>query len=935
MVTTPTIQKVVADNGKSYDVTIWPNWQASFQSQWNLWLRNFKSLSEAKAAIKAWNPKVVNPVVAWGWAFWWWWADGSFDTPQSTTQPTIKKTTDATQQQPVQWKFQDVNGNFWNTQAEANKASNPIKTETTQKKDTTLPEWVALWTATEQKTWNPDYQDISDARQAEIMTNLAAYQQSNPNLFQSETAFKDFFHYNDRVEWQQKRLETFWNWTAQWKKDTIALNRLNTLSWPELAAITLEEAALLQWTAKYDEWTKAVQEKQKLDTINWWTATTDTNPYSIANLMKAFGVDMGAAESISDETKTLRAEVETAKTEYESAKLAYDNVLLDVRKEYTGTGVTDTFIRAMAAKKQEGMVIDVNTKLNAYNTKISWYNTLLEEKKLDAAAKSQKLNDFASIFSIYKSNYEMTNATKQSQVIANPVWWIWEKQSDWTRKDITGISGIWQDTSWWYTTTTTGDLTWLAAQYPNEASFKNNNPTGIKFTAASPALKKLWDDAGIKYSQWTGATDWWAFAKFETIEDGMKAYDIAMTQRRGNATVKTYLDSRGTWSSGTWLSTDILWKKINTLTADEKAQVQSAQIKKESPWLWKQLYGWNVDWNVSVPTTNAWTEYVNVNGKQIATDAFKTQFIKDPLSVFTAAQITAFEQYSTTADYKKLWTSVKAINDNLKAYEIWKRVKTTSPEELWQIYIALSVLPVQLRNNEKELEMAVDMIKKNLASGMSAYEAADIFRGFDAKAIKASGWENAVTLWMNLRYLLNQLPDADQINVWSIWRMLVDKKYSEAILATENSLIKWMWGSESLLVEQNLISFSKSIKKLNPLWAGLGAVWWITRSRLGAISKNRAAWIAQLNLSNSKMKLWLEPLTAWDTTNEIEARFKIIASDAMESLNAQRIDIWLPIFTDISQIVTPSERLKLYNKYLWWNYSPSTWNLLNMMQSAQ
>ncbi len=52
-------------------------------------------------------------------------------------------------------------------------------------------------------------------------------------------------------------------------------------------------------------------------------------------------------------------------------------------------------------------------------------------------------------------------------------------------------------------------------------------------------------------------------------------------------------------------------------------------------------------------------------------------------------------------------------------------------DEYGKVYIALSALPVQLRNNVNELEMAVQMIRQNLANGKTPQEAADIFRGFD------------------------------------------------------------------------------------------------------------------------------------------------------------------------------------------------------------
>ena len=71
------------------------------------------------------------------------------------------------------------------------------------------------------------------------------------------------------------------------------------------------------------------------------------------------------------------------------------------------------------------------------------------------------------------------------------------------------------------------------------------------------------------------------YVKFDTIEDWMKAYDIAMTQRHSNSTVKTYLNTWGTWT--VWLPENILNKKVKDLSAEEKKTVQNAQIKKRKP----------------------------------------------------------------------------------------------------------------------------------------------------------------------------------------------------------------------------------------------------------------------------------------------------------------------------------------------------------------
>lgn len=145
---------------------------------------------------------------------------------------------------------------------------------------------------------------------------------------------------------------------------------------------------------------------------------------------------------------------------------------------------------------------------------------------------------------------------------------------------------------------TGGDLRYLASQFPWQAWAKNNNPAGITWNANfdngtwTAALLK---QAGINYSKGTArpANEGGNYVTFATIEDGLKAQQIIMSQTYGNSTVGQMLASwvwTGEWvnyakqvAGMAWVDTNV---KVSSLTPEQLSTLQMAKIKKESPWLY-------------------------------------------------------------------------------------------------------------------------------------------------------------------------------------------------------------------------------------------------------------------------------------------------------------------------------------------------------------
>lgn len=135
------------------------------------------------------------------------------------------------------------------------------------------------------------------------------------------------------------------------------------------------------------------------------------------------------------------------------------------------------------------------------------------------------------------------------------------------------------------TTGATGDLRSYASQFPNEASLKNNNPAGITFNST---FAKTLENAWIQFEKGTArpAAEGGNYFSFPTIEEGFKAYDLLWSSPSyQNRTVGEALNR---WGTGSLPGVDTT-KKVSDLTDEERRTLQMAQIKKESPGMYKVL----------------------------------------------------------------------------------------------------------------------------------------------------------------------------------------------------------------------------------------------------------------------------------------------------------------------------------------------------------
>lgn len=196
--------------------------------------------------------------------------------------------------------------------------------------------------------------------------------------------------------------------------------------------------------------------------------------------------------------------------------------------------------------------------------------------------------------SIHKVGTPQTEAPKTIQV-DNP---------DGTKSTMQWTGSQWTPIQWAQSGgSATGDLRGLASQYPWQAWAKNNNPAGITWNSNFDQWKgtaALLQQAGIQYSKGTErpVNEGGNYVTFNTIEDGLKAQQIMMTQTYGNSTVGQMLSS-WVWTSE-WpnYAKQVAWMagvdpnvRVSQLSPQQLQTLQMAKIQKESPGLAKLLQG--------------------------------------------------------------------------------------------------------------------------------------------------------------------------------------------------------------------------------------------------------------------------------------------------------------------------------------------------------
>ncbi len=236
-------------------------------------------------------------------------------------------------------------------------------------------------------------------------------------------------------------------------------------------------------------------------------------------------------------------------------------------------------------------------------------------------------------------------------------------------KDIIISKWVWLKITWDLSTTS------LVLQHPNEASFKNNNPTWLTW-GISQNLKSLFTKAWLAYIQWTprpksewGKDEYWErtiptfYIKFSTIEEWLKAYQIAFTQAWTEDIYSRLLQ----WKSWNLYAIDTdttsyassilensclsIWDKFSDLNDSQKNNLFLAHLQRESPALYTIL----------TSETKNYYENVVLSSDTNVNKYYKTKNIIDTFFSDYIDKISTPTLNTTSSDWKKIQDFLKII----------------------------------------------------------------------------------------------------------------------------------------------------------------------------------------------------------------------------------------------------------------------------------
>lgn len=239
----------------------------------------------------------------------------------------------------------------------------------------------------------PDFQDNSDKRLKEIQMNLDKAAKSNPEMFSSRDTFNQSFSYNDRSQQQKAVLDSYFNSRrattslAQTQASDQAqvqktLNTLGIMTGEQLVdkGLSDQEKVLLQQNNPelYSQYLKAYDNKSKLAIVNGTGSKGNPFESKIQELLNKVVTVPNLQEQMRskiDALKPQQDEVLSKKEELTAIEDEMDSILADTRKELEGSGATDSYIRALASKRQEEILPTYKAKLREYNALAEQYNT--------------------------------------------------------------------------------------------------------------------------------------------------------------------------------------------------------------------------------------------------------------------------------------------------------------------------------------------------------------------------------------------------------------------------------------------------------------------------------------------------------------------------------------------------------------------------------
>ena len=142
---------------------------------------------------------------------------------------------------------------------------------------------VKEWTAAQ--TWMPDYEADSDARDNEIVNNLNAYINSNPEFFSDRATFNQNFHYSERNQRQKALLDSFWKGQEDRKKASTYATGDSIVQGMNSWEITTDQMNYIKSMnpEAYREWQQKQEELVNKRIANYTVPADPTNTAELFN----------------------------------------------------------------------------------------------------------------------------------------------------------------------------------------------------------------------------------------------------------------------------------------------------------------------------------------------------------------------------------------------------------------------------------------------------------------------------------------------------------------------------------------------------------------------------------------------------------------------------------------------------------------------------
>lgn len=246
---------------------------------------------------------------------------------------------------------------------------------------------------------------------------------------------------------------------------------------------------------------------------------------------------------------------------------------------------------------------------------------------------------------------------------------------------------------------------------PNEASFKNNNPTWITWNANFDKwnwLAKLLNDAWIQYTKWTNrpSAEWWAYVKFNSVEDWLNAYMVALTQA-WSPDIYTRL-KQWVWTTN-WdnYATQIMkaswitkWTKFSDLTEEQLSNLMDNQLKRESPAFYKELSKLESQTTTTQPTqqAEAWANNIMSWQAKLSDISWKENI---PLKNQVVDLMNKKSWWTTWQVQTNLELWLQLVNDMINSS--WREAVTWVPS-FWTNPFGMSLPTSDARNFKATLE---------------------------------------------------------------------------------------------------------------------------------------------------------------------------------------------------------------------------------------